>query len=181
MWTASSDAARNAYGEAAARWGNAQAVTFYRPGQSQSQGRGMRWKLKVMGGGGGTEEKGPGGGSERPRRHARLPAETRCSDGGPSCMARDRCPGGLRRRCGLSRRRRRIKRYGQGPGRGGLRRDLRVGAAAEENQAARRASGGAREERNGGAGGVEGRQPGRYWRSRACSRGATMSECTSAA
>ena len=74
-------------------------------------------------------------------------------------MARDRGPVGLRRRRGLSRRRRRVKRYVQGPGRGGLRRGLQVGAAAEENQAARRASGGAaREERNGGAGGVEGRQ-----------------------
>ena len=75
-------------------------------------------------------------------------------------MARDRCPGGLRRRRGrgLSRRRRRVNRYGQGPGRGGLQRCLQVGAAAEESQVARRASGGGGEERNGGAGGVEGRQ-----------------------
>jgi hypothetical protein len=52
-----------------------------------------------------------------------------------------------------------IAREWQGPGRGGLRRGLRVGAAAEESQAARRASEGAREEQNGGAGGgVERRQ-----------------------
>jgi hypothetical protein len=50
-----------------------------------------------------------------------------------------------------------VKRYGQGPGRRGLRRGhcLRVGAAAEESKEARRASGGAREEQNRGAGGVE--------------------------
>jgi hypothetical protein len=111
IWTASSDAARQACGEAAACWGNAQAVTFYRP-ISKSRSGGMRWKLKVMGGVGrrrrAREER-------RPRRHARRLAETRGA-GGPSGMARDRCLGGLQRSSGLSLRRRRVKRYGQGPG-----------------------------------------------------------------
>jgi hypothetical protein len=68
-------------------------------------------------------------------------SETRGGDGGPSGMARDRCPVGLRRCSGLSWRWRRFKRYGQGPGQGGLRRSLPVlvgsasAAAAEESQA----------------------------------------------
>jgi hypothetical protein len=117
-----------------------------------------------MGGGGGGVE-GTGRGGERPRRHARRPAPgnaQRGGDGGPSGMARDRCPVGLRRRRGLSRRRRRVKAVWPGTGarRSAATRSAghRVGAATEENQAVRRASGGAREERDGGAGGVEGRQ-----------------------
>jgi hypothetical protein len=42
---------------------------------------------------------------------------------------------GLRRHSGLVLRLRRVKLYGQGPGRGGLLRVLRFGAATEENQA----------------------------------------------
>jgi hypothetical protein len=50
IWTrtASSDAARQACGEAAASWGSAQAVTFYRP-ISKSRSGEMRWKLIGMG------------------------------------------------------------------------------------------------------------------------------------
>jgi hypothetical protein len=52
--TASSDAALQAYCKAAARWENAQAVTFYWPISKSRLGE-MRWKLKVMGGGGAEE------------------------------------------------------------------------------------------------------------------------------
>jgi hypothetical protein len=45
------DVAGQALGKAAARWGNAQAVTFCRPISKSRLGE-MRWKLKVMGGGG---------------------------------------------------------------------------------------------------------------------------------
>jgi hypothetical protein len=80
---------------------------------------------------GGTEDKGPGGApaaTGRRRRQARRPAETRGGDGGLSSMARDRCPVGLRRRRSLSRRRRKVKRYGQGPPAArGRRRGLRRG------------------------------------------------------
>jgi hypothetical protein len=47
IFTASSDAARQACGEASARWGNAQPVTFYRQILKSRSGE-MRWKLKVM-------------------------------------------------------------------------------------------------------------------------------------
>ena len=55
-------------GEAAARLGNAQAVTFYRP-ISKSRSGEMRGKLKVMGGV--TEEKGPGGAAAEEGQAAR--------------------------------------------------------------------------------------------------------------
>jgi hypothetical protein len=83
--TASSDAARQACGKAAARWGNAQAVTFYQP-ISKSRSGEMKWKLKIMG----------GGGRRRRARAGRRAAEAACETAG-----------------GDVRLRRRAKRYGE--------------------------------------------------------------------
>jgi hypothetical protein len=128
--------------------------------------------LKVKVGGDEMETEGHRWGTTKERR----PAETQGGDGGPSGMARDRCPVGLRRHRGPSRRRRRVKRYGQGPGRGVLRRGLLMGAAAEKGQAARRASDGPE-----GPGRSETEEPAesradRNWRNRAYRREAT--KCT---
>jgi hypothetical protein len=143
IWTASSpaDAALQACSKSAARWGNAQAVTFYRP-ISKSRSGEMRWKRKVRVGGdsGGTEEKGPGGaaigrggmrGSLR-RREAATEGQAvwrgtdalwvcddaavyRCGGEGSSGMARDRGEAVCNAVCRWARRRRRAKRRDERP------------------------------------------------------------------
>ncbi len=106
IWTASSDAARQACGKAAARWGSAQAVTFYRPiSKSRTGGDEME-----------TESQGWGG-RRRRARAGRRAAEA-------ACEAAD----------GDARRQRRARWYGEGPTPCGSATTPRSIAAAEKGQ-----------------------------------------------